>query len=176
MKSQKKMLKRFLTLFFGDGFEGAIPIMRIFSPIIYVIGISDCLGMLYYTPVGKRKISSQYIIVGAFTNVCLNILFVPNFKAEGAAVASVLAELVIEFLYIRNSAGYCSFQKLFVSSRKKIVAGLVMATFVYFIGKIQLNIFARVILQIVFGGATYVALLVLLKDDVSKIIIGLIKH
>lgn len=58
-------------------------------------GISNCLGSQYYTPCGRGKDSTNYLILGSIVNLILNILLIPHFGVEGAAIASVIAEMVV---------------------------------------------------------------------------------
>ncbi len=46
---------RFVIWFFGNDFSRVAYILIIFSPIIVIIGISNCLEHQYYTPAGFRK-------------------------------------------------------------------------------------------------------------------------
>lgn len=98
--------KTFVPFFFGPGYDQVVGLLYLFSPIIVIIGISNCLGSQYYTPCGKRKESTNYLIAGSVVNLILNLLMIPRFGAEGAAIASVIAETVVSVLYVKFSCGY----------------------------------------------------------------------
>ena len=90
----------FVPIFLGERFEGAIPLLKLMTPLIAIIGISNCLGSLYYNPVGKRKTSACFIIIGAITNLLFNLILIPSFGAVGATIGSIIAEITISTLYI----------------------------------------------------------------------------
>ena len=66
--------------------------MYVCSPLVLVVGLSDCIGSQILTPGGKRAQSGKVIVAGAAVNACLNFLLIPHFAASGAAAASVAAE------------------------------------------------------------------------------------
>lgn len=164
--------KSFVPLFFGAGYEPVTGLLYIFSPIIVIIGISNCLGAQYYTPCGKRKESAKYLIVGSVVNLCFNLALIPKFNAIGAAVASVIAETIISILYVKFSDGYGSMKLLIRTGLKKMIAGVFMFGVVFCMNGMQINIIMKLFLQVMLGGTVYVFLLLVLKDswtlEVSK--------
>lgn len=161
----------FVPVFFGAGWEKVVLILKIFSPQVIIIGISNCLGSQYYTPAGLRKQSSIYIIIGAIVNLLLNLILIPYFASAGATVASIIAELSITILYLKYSNGYLNTKYIFTVLWKKIVAGAVMSIVIYILGFVgDLNII-RLLLQFIGGTLTYFAVLVLLKDNALKFVL-----
>lgn len=162
----------FVPVFFGDGYEPVVTLLYIFSPIIVIVGISNCLGSQYYTPSGRRAESSRYLICGSCLNLILNCILIPKFGAYGAAVASLVAETLITVLYVAKSKGYMTVGKLVRFGWKKLIAGIVMTVFVYWIGTLLSNVMADttvyevviLVVQVVAGVAIYAALLLILRD------------
>lgn len=155
---------RFVPLYFGTEFEKSALLLKVFSPIVFIIGISNCLGGQYYTPSGKRSQSAKYIVIGAITNGILNVIFITFFKSLGAVIASIVAELVISILYIVNCDGYYSFKSLLVQSWKKILSGILMLIIVTLIDKHIANNLLALIADVSLGITLYTVLLILLKD------------
>lgn len=118
--------KVFVPIFFGDGYERVATLLYVFSPIIVIIGISNCLGSQYYTPSGRQGQSARYLIVGSVVNLVFNFIFIRFFGAFGAALSSVIAEGVITFLYVKNCQQFYSFKDLFKTTYKKLLSGCVM--------------------------------------------------
>ena len=126
--------KNFVPVFFGDGYDPVIFMMCLMSPLIIIIGISNCLGSQYYTPSGRRKESAKIIVIGSVINLCLNLCAIPFFGASGAILASLIAEGFISVLYIIKSKGYMSFATLLKLSWKRIIAGALSCAAVFFTG------------------------------------------
>ena len=156
----------FVPIFFGDGYAPVIPLLYILSPIIVVIGISNCLGTQYYTPSGKRAESTKYLIMGAVVNLMLNLCLIPAWGAAGAALASLIAEFVIMSLYVHFSRGYMTVEKLVQISWKKLAAGMLMTIAVWFLGRLQLGYpIAVLVVQIGMGVLVYCLALWALRDS-----------
>lgn len=169
--------KIFVPIFFGPGYEEVIPLLYILSPIVLIISISNCLGSLYYTPVGKRKQSSMYLIAGAFFNLIANIILIPTFKSRGAAVGSIIAESIISILYFYNCNHFYTLKQLFLSVYKKIFAAIIMLIYLFFINKyLELANSIILIIQISGGIIIYCVILLLLKDSTMLFLIDTIKN
>ncbi len=154
--------------FFGAGYEKVIFLLYVYSPLIIIIAISNCLGGQYLTPCGMRARSSKGIITGAVVNLALNAFLIPLFKSVGAAIASIIAESVITIIYMYMSKGFMSYKTLFKVSWKRIVACLPMSVVIFVLGEIPVKPIFKTVLQIFFGVATYFTVLLIMKDNAAK--------
>ena len=160
--------KTFVPLFFGPGYEPVVELLYIFSPIVVIIGISNCLAAQYYTPSGRQQQSTNYLIVGSVVNLGLNLLLIPKLGSVGAALASVTAETVITILHVKFSGGYGTAGLLFRTSAKKLIAGVVMFFIVYRMNGLPMISVIRLILQVCSGVTVYGLTLLLLGDAWTK--------
>jgi hypothetical protein len=89
-------------------------------------------------------------------------------------VASVIAELTIAIFYVRMSAGYITWRQLAAFSWRRLIAGIIMCTFVICSGKLlNSSGFAIIIIQVVIGVASYGGVLLILKDKMLNELIGM---
>ena len=168
--------KDFVPVFFGDGYEPVINLLYWMSPLILIIGVSNCLGSQYYTPAGLRAQSSKYIITGSVVNLIMNLILIPKFKATGAVIGSIVAELTITILYFKNCSGYITTKQIFNYSYRRLLAGVIMILTVKLIG--TCNKIPGILLLIceVIGGTTiYFTSLYLMRDTMLEEIVLLIK-
>lgn len=160
--------RRFVPVFFGSGYKSVEYLLYILSPIIVIIGVSNCMGSQYYTPSGRRAQSSKYLIAGSCVNLVMNLCLIPRFQSFGAAIASVAAEFVISSLYVKNSDHYMSAKLLFEIGWKKASAGIIMFITVFALGELlDIPSLAVVIIQVIVGIGVYILGLYLLKDQWS---------
>lgn len=151
--------------FFGEGYEPVAWLLKMFSPIIIIIGISNCLGSLYYNPVGKRATSAKFIICGSVCNLIFNSIFIPRTGATGAALGSLFAESIITILYVAFSDGYARVSMLVRLSWKRAVAAVIMLIAILpFYGLMDKTIYLTMI-QMVVGAIVYGIVLLLLRDE-----------
>lgn len=160
--------KNFVPVFLGEGYDSVVILLCCMAPLIVLVGISNTMGAQYYTPIGKRRESTKYIIYGSCFNLLANLLLIPKYGAVGAVVATLFAESIISFLYVKNSCGYMSFKRLIDLMWKKVLAGGVILSVIasiryYWTGNQILLLFV----QIISGAAIYGMLLLLLKDAIA---------
>ena len=156
---------RFVPFFFGEGYEASIFILVILSALLPIVGISNSLGSLYFTPSGQRARSNKAIITGAVVNVVLNVTLIPFFKSTGAAVASVIAELTITCMYLYMARDYFDVKQIVKVSWKRLIAASIMMVAVLLIGKWIDNALLCIVLQSIAGVVSYGVLLLCLRDD-----------
>lgn len=163
----------FIPWFFGTDFSDAVLLLQLLSPIVLIIGISNCLGSQYYIPAGLRKKSAQYIVVGSALNLLLNILLIPYYGAIGAVVGSLVAESSITLLYLWNCNGFMKIEQIARYGWDKIVAALLMFFWIHILSNSIADPTWSIIISIITGASIYTLLLLLFKDT---FMIGSVKY
>lgn len=156
----------FSPWFFGDGYEKVPNLIKIFSLIVLVIGISNVLGLQYLIPLGEDKKFTVAICCGALVNFALNIVMIYYLQSYGAAIASVIAESVVTVImlfYARKDIKLLSILKGII---KPLIAGVIMfvpvfilATFV-FVPSVLYTLISAVI-----GFVIYVSCMAIMRDE-----------
>ena len=155
---------RFIPWFLGPGYDRSINMLILMSPIVVIIGVSNCLGSQYYTPSGRRAQSARFIIVGSCVNLALNLLLIPRFWGYGAIAASLIAELTITVLYIAFSGESFHPAVLARDGWRKLLGAVLMFLAVRLIDPLFHSNFPALVAEICLGGTVYLAVLFLLRD------------
>lgn len=158
----------FVQWFLGMEFGKTATLLCFMSPLPLIICISNVLGSQYLTPSGQRVRSSKGIISGACVNFVCNLLLIPKFGAIGAATASLLAESVIDIIYVHMSKGYITWKELWDKSWKRFLSGAIMMVIVYLIGIMMGAGMFTTVVQIICGVTVYGLLLTVLGDSLLK--------
>ena len=161
---------RFVPLFFGNGYDKVNLLLRVFIFIVIINGITNCLETQYFTPPGRRKESTKFIIFGTLINIVLNIIFIPFLSSLGAIISSMIAEIVIAVLYIKKCDNFVNIKYILLLSLKKIISGMVMLIVIFFIDNFVSDNIIAIILEIGAGSITYIVFLTLLQDKFIKYI------
>lgn len=82
----------------GNAYLGAVPSFRILLLSLVPVGASNILGGQVLIPAGKEKRLLRAEILGAVFNFIANLLLIPRFSIEGAAVTTVLSEIIVWFV------------------------------------------------------------------------------
>lgn len=157
----------FVPWFFGPDFGAVSYLMIILTPILFFIAISNVLGIQYLLPTNRTKEFTASITMGAIINVILNFILIPHYKAMGTCIATVIAEFcvtVVQYMSLRKNIE----NKIFIiNAIKYMFAATVMFIMVRIIGNYMGEKIITTIVQGVVGAITYVAILVLLKEEIN---------
>ena len=153
--------------FYGNGYDAVKILLCIFSPIILAIGLNNVIGMQYLISTKKQNIYTFTVIMGALTNVILNLLLIHNFGALGAAISSVASEIVILILQIIivYKKKYFNIEIIFKNCLKYLLIGFIMFVITFLLGKVLEATILSTVLQIFVGSILYVGILYLIKDE-----------
>ena len=89
------MADEIILLICGSKFTDAIITLRILSPLTMIIPISVLFNNQIFIPMRLEKFVLQSVIMGAIVNLVANFILIPQYGHNGAATASVLAEIVV---------------------------------------------------------------------------------
>ena len=87
--------KESIQLLSGDVFLPSVLPMQILIPTVLLIGLTNLLGIQILVPLGKEKVVFKSEIIGAAVDLILNVLLIPSFKATGAAIGTLAAEIAV---------------------------------------------------------------------------------
>ena len=160
--------KDLIPWFLGEGFQKSIYITYVISPILLLIGLSNVIGIQYLLPTKRQKQYTISVIIGALTNLILNLALIFKFQAVGAAIGTVIAEAmvtIVQLYFIRNEYNIKNILKM---SLKYLISSIVMFLIILCLNKYLLNnmaVLKRMVLDIGIGLITYIGVLIILKDE-----------
>jgi O-antigen/teichoic acid export membrane protein len=155
----------FVPWFFGDGYDGVVPLLQILSLLLLAIGINGVTGKQYLIPTKRENTFTLTVVIGAVINFVFNLFLIYFFQAIGAAIASVLAETVIavcQLIIVRKELSIC---KILRSSVKYWIAGIVMGVLLFFENRYFDPSIINTIIMITSGAIIYFVVLFALKDQ-----------
>lgn len=161
------IVKQFVPLFFGSGYEKSAPLMMILCPIILAIGLSGTFGLQYLIPAKRDKLFTLSVCLGAVINFVLNCCLIPSLWSYGAAIGTVVAESFIAFFQWFLIRKEIKGKEILRSSWKYWISGAAMFAVVY---PLTLTVFVEphvwsLCIEIVIGIFVYGLVLLVLKDE-----------
>ena len=159
-------------------FIGATLAMQIIAPTIVLIGLSNLLGIQVLTPLNREKQLVYSVVAGAVADLILNMVFIPEMGAAGAALGTLVAEavvLMVQILYLKD---------LFFKIAKQVQYGkIVLALILASVISIRCsNIVDMVFLKLLIAGMSffgiYGLILLLTKENFinSYVLEGILKN
>jgi len=154
----------FVPWFFGEEYNKCIVLMRILSPLIIIIGFSHVLGLQYLVPSGNDKKFTIAMIVGAVSNLLLNLIMIRFWWSIGAAIATIAAELLVTVTMAFMVRKEVNLLKILVEGWKYYIAGGLMFVVCYFIGRNFSPSIVHTLIIVSVGVVIYFITLLLLRE------------
>lgn len=160
----------------GIDFINSVLPMKIIMPTLIFIGLTNLIGIQMLVPLGKETLVLWSEIAGAAADLFLNAILIPNYGAVGAAIGTLVAELVVlavQLFFVKDSLKklFCNVHcfKLFIANLAAVGCsfGLIFTNWSSFT-----TLFVSAIL---FFGA-YVLCLLLLKEPLTEELLHLPKR
>ena len=170
----------FAPWFLGADFTPTAKIMFIESPVIVLIAWSNVTGTQYLMPVNRVSEYTMSVSSGAIANIALNLFFIEVYGANGAALATVISELVVTGLQVYFIRTTIKRRQLFKNTWKYFIAGGIMFIVVFRLNGIMNMSIQNLIMQALAGMIIYTVGLVVFKapilDQAKELIEKKIKH
>lgn len=116
--------KEIVLLFSGEGFSQAILSMRLITPIVIIIPFSVMTNQQTLIPMRKEKVLLSATLSAALTNLIMNSILIPRYAENGAAIATVFAELVAAIISYINAKRIIGIDGAFNNYLQYILAAL----------------------------------------------------
>lgn len=170
------MIADLIVMFmFGKDFMPATQTVRILSILIIIKSIGNLYGTQVLLSFNEEKKLCYTTILGAVVNISLNMILIPKFEYNGAAIASAISEMIVmiaQINYAKKHIRLC-IERKFINSI--LISSLIMILVVIGVRNLFLNKFIEFILAIIVGVAIYLICGVLLKNETLCNIKNIIK-
>lgn len=87
-----------IMLLFGEAYlpAGQVLMIHIWAAVFVFMGVAFSK---YLLAENLQKIAFQRTLLGAIANVCLNFILIPKYGLKGAAIATLLAQFMANYMY-----------------------------------------------------------------------------
>lgn len=161
--------------FLGPGYEQSINLLRIGALLIMAIGLNNVSGIQYLIPAKKQNIYTTSVIAGAIFNFFANLILIKTLKAEGAIIASVLAEFLILFVQLYYVRKDINVKNVYKNTFKYLISGCIMFIVCFFIGRCMPKNMVTTMVQVISGITIYGICLIILKDEFVYNILSMLR-
>jgi O-antigen/teichoic acid export membrane protein len=166
----------FEPIFFGPGYEECILLTIVLAPVLIIKSFSFTARYQYLIPHHREKSYTASVILGAAVNLVANYLLIPRLGAMGAVMGTLLAEFaacVWQFASIRK---LISLKSTIIRCAVYFAFGLIMFFAVRATALIQVNVYLKVVLEVLAGVMVYLltceAYWRITHNDIRQIMFG----
>ncbi|GKQ43154.1 hypothetical protein RD055328_10770 [Companilactobacillus sp. RD055328] len=158
--------QEFSVLFFGKEFSAVGGILFVESLVIPIIAWASITGNQYLLPTNHTREYTYSVVAGGIFNLILNIPLIIYLGPIGAAISTIIAELVVTAIQLYYVNKDFSVIKLFNGVHRYLIAGAIMFVIVFTLSnKISFSI-VHLIIEIGIGFIVYFGILVLFKAPI----------
>jgi O-antigen/teichoic acid export membrane protein len=160
----------FIPFIYGDEFALSSSVLKALSFMLLISPIGYLLGSRIMLVSGNERKMIIPVGAGAIVNVLGNSILIPLYKGIGAAIASVVSEVVVMIIYLLLSHKYLKLCKktIFKSLWKIMVSLTLMIIYLLGMSFIHLTIgWVIPVLQVLGGIVVYVCCLLISKEEIS---------
>lgn len=129
----------FVPVFFGPGYEPCVPVMIVLAWVVPLICATNVIGAQYLLPTYRDNHYTVSVCAGAVANIVLCLVLIAHLGALGAAVGTVVAEIVVlavQALYVRHELPLMRYLRNMLPF---VVIGAAMVVVIRLVAKMLIN-------------------------------------
>lgn len=153
-----------ISIYAGDGFEGAVLPMQISMPLMVIIGYEQIIITQGLLPLDKNKSVLFNAIVGAVVGIILSFMIVGKFRSVGSTIVWAASELCVLFsasLFIKK---YLDYKFPFSLLIKELISYVPLLLLLY----CAHNLFSSAVLDVMFGGVITIVYTFIIQRYIFK--------
>lgn len=167
---------KIIRLFSGKDFVSASVTMRLLTPIVLFIPFSAVTNQQTFVPMGKEKLIVLSTSIGAVTNFICNILLIPRYAENGAALATTFTELVVAIVCFHNISQFVNMKFIFNKIYQYALGMVPIPLINIVVSQLKLPYILNMIFVIIFSSICYVLILAVFQNSYFKDILFTIKN
>ena len=153
----------FVYLFYGSNYMPCALVLQLLCITVPFISYANIVRMQILIPQCKDKAYVISCFVGAVTNLIFNLFFIPKFQSVGAAIGTIVSEIVVMVIQTFNARN-----DIHIKEDIKVIvtiwlSGLTMFGFLNILGQLNDIVFINLLLRIGIGAISYFVVLLFLS-------------
>lgn len=161
-----------VSILLSDTFLPTAKAIRILAPLIILMPMSGGVFCQILISSGEEKKYFWCVLLGVAVNALLNGILIPRISFNGAAVASVISEIVVTGSMVALSTKVIKVPVAWGEIFKILVAAAVMAISLAALQRVltfRISYIFLLMAEVIFGAAVYFAVLLITKCRLLKI-------
>lgn len=165
-----------VMLISGSAYLEASTSLKILALCIIFSVFASFITYAILLPLRREKVQLKATIISAILNICMNLVFIPLFSEKGAAVTTLLAELIVFIIGARSIKKNNNNEKgNYLKIEKNNLVSVLLGSFyivisVLFIKLIGLSLMVETIVAVLMAAIGYFVILFLGQNTVTKFI------
>lgn len=162
-----------VTLLFGSAFAEAGITLRAFSMLIVIKSFGNlfCYQLVIATGNEKKRLPSY--TMAAIANVVLNALLIPVWAQNGAVMASIVSELIVNGYQLIQMKKIVNMKVDWKYMGQAVLSSAVMVAAVYgFVTFVDMGVLSETAIAVLIGVTIYAVCNILMKNDTAMMVLN----
>lgn len=164
-----------VVVLYGQVYKNSALILRILSPLLIIAPIGYLLGSRVMLATNQENKMLTSVSIGAIVNLIGNYILIQKYAEFGAAIASVISEVIVMIVYILFGKNHFSLTGIWQTLVRILIASICMAGFLFVIHSMQIVIYMKLVIEIITGIFLYFGILLTMKEDIVSELIEKVK-
>lgn len=165
-----------VILLCGKEYLASVMTLKIISPLILFLGVSNLVGTRILYAQDHETIVIKSAVIGSILNFSLNMVLIPFYSHEGAAIASVIAEFFVTMFMLVLGRKYIPYSIINGSFFKSLIFSFVMIIPILLVRTLDLSLWIKLVLEIFVGTSVYFVLITLFSPRYLHEFLSIVKH
>lgn len=162
-----------IELIYSSAFLPSANVLKILAWVLIISPVGYLLGSRVLLVTDHENKMVLCVGIGAIVNVIGNTILIPKYVEYGAAIASVLSEIVVMVIYVHYGRNYFTISGEGKNVLKIVASSAAMGMYLFIIdilltGNNNLDIFLRLLVQVIGACVIYFSLLYILKEPMTR--------
>lgn len=148
--------KEFVPMFYGEGYEKCIILFQILLPSSIFIAFSNVVRTQFLIPNKYDHIFVESVVIGAITNLIINVVLIPRYASIGAAIGTLCAECIVWGYQCYKVRNELSIKSYLLNSCPYLMAGIIMYICLINFSIDSINVMVLLMMKIGAGVVIYI--------------------
>ena len=164
--------KTFISLYLGNEYIEVSKVIYFLAPLILLTSLNSILGVQLLLAIKKDKEYTKATVIGAITNICLNLSFIPLFGIYGACITSVLSELLVFIVEYKHSKEYISIINILKQCKNYIFTSILIFIICNIMNLMNMSNIIILSAEILTSMLIYFGIMLIVKDEIMILIMN----
>jgi len=157
--------KELVLIISGVGYLGAVSATKILAFNLLLSPINGFLSYQLFMPCRREKMAFYATIIGSIVNICLNLILIPKYSLNGAALATIIAESMVLIICIPQAKKIVNLPNILNEAYQYIISGSSIVCIYVLIQLFDLkNMYVEVFCTVFLSIVIYFSILVAFKN------------
>ena len=162
-----------ITLIYSAAFLPSANVLRILCWVLIISPVGYLLGSRVLLVTDHEKTMVLCVGIGAFVNIIGNSILIPRYVEYGAAIASVISEIVVMVVYVGFGKRYFHISGENKNIIKIVLAAIIMTIYCLMISRViignsNIRILIRLVVQVLGACIVYFGMLYAMNESMVR--------